>query len=193
MQQALDAYSIGTAKTIRTQFFFNRLEKSSSRKKKVIKAREGFFTMSMLKLKFGQEVVKSCLNKSLNDCCALAEKRLSSDPNLPTCCICLEKGANYYVIHGSSAHKCVCATCAMTVALKPRPMCPVSREKITLLVSSAKTVYGCVCSETKCERLLVVEERVVGESRVYRATVECHMCSLESFEAQYCRVYTLFL
>lgn len=162
----------------------------------VVKARDRFFKgkmgMSMLKLNFGEKVVKACLAKSLTDCCARAEKRLTSDPNLPTCCICLERGANYYVIHGNSAHKCVCAICAMTVALKPRPRCPMSRAVITLLVRSAKTVYGCVCSETKCERLLVVEERVVDESRVYRALVECHMCSLESFEAQFCRVYTLF-
>lgn len=199
VQQALDAYSVRTAKTIRTQCFFTRLGKSSStksRQKAVMKARDDFFngnvTEYMLKHKFGEEVVKGCLDKSLTDCFARAEKRLSSDPNLPTCCVCLERGANYYVIHGGSAHKCVCAICAMTIALKPRPRCPVSRDDITLLVNSAKMSYGCVCSETKCERLLVVEERFVNKSRVYRAMVECHMCSLESFEAQFCRVYTLF-
>ena len=200
VQQALEAYSVQIAKTIRTQCFFSRLGKSipKSRQKLVMKARDDFFggkvTQRMLQQKFGEEVVKACLDQSLTDCFARAEKRLSSDPTLPTCCVCLERGANYYVVHSELAHKCLCAVCAMAIALNPRPRCPVSRDDITLLVSSAEMSYSCVCLEKKCKHFLLVEERDVNNFRVNRAMVECYECSLEvgNHSAEPCRVYALF-
>ena len=201
VKEALDTYTIGMAHCLRAQIFFNNLKKSSKTKSLALstdKARKDFFsgkvTQKSLRFKFGEAMVKKCLEKSMDHCLHLSEERTTTDLCVTTgdsCVVCMERGANYYIIHGSSAHKCVCAVCAMGIALRPNPKCPITREDAWLMVESAKESYGCVCLKEKCPLLLVIERQMGNKSNTFRA-IECHMCSLESFHATFCRIFSLY-
>lgn len=189
---------------LRTQLFFKVL--IASRKTKsdaafAAKSRDDFLGSKIstrdLKRMFGNDTVQDALKKSIKECLNIAEKSLSlDDANLDACCVCLERRANYYIVHGGSAHKCVCAVCAMNLALGPQPRCPVSREDVWLMMESAKESYECVCSQPNCERLLVVKQFNVKSRKKtatrFRPVVECHMCTLECFHAHCCRVFSVY-
>lgn len=191
--EALDAYTIKIAKSIRTQFFFNSL-KTHARSKKVDSVRQDFYngkiSYEAIQLKFGQEVIRKSSVNSFSKCVEKAKLLSSQDESLPLCCVCLDGRANYYVIHGQSAYKCVCAVCAMKIALNPSPRCPVTREKIVLLMRAAERFYDCVCGEENiCERVLVVQER---DGKKFCAMAELTLCCVESVNASFCRTYLLF-
>lgn len=195
IKEALSAYTIGMAQCLRAQVFFNdlkRLTKTKSLAKSTDKVRLDFFagkaSYPYLELKYGHAVVKKSLRNSMDHSLQMAGEMTSADTGLDVCVVCLERGANYYIVHGGSAHKCVCAVCAMDIALRPKPKCPVSREAVWLMVQSTKESYGCVCLEEECPRFLVLDGH---KSKTLRAR-ECHMCSLESFHATNCRIFFLF-
>ena len=197
IKEALNAYTIGMAHCLRAQVFFNDLKKSTKTKSlahSTDKARQDFFsgkaTHASLERKYGEAVVKKSLTNSMVHCLHISEDRTTTTgTDLDSCVVCMERGANYYIIHGSSAHKCVCAVCAMGIALRPNPKCPITREAAWLMVESAKESYGCVCLKEKCPRFLVLERSNSGKT--FRAR-ECHMCSLESFHATFCRMFSLY-
>lgn len=118
----------------------------------------------------------------------LAEKRCSEDESLDRCSVCLEHGANYYLFHGETAHKCVCATCAIKISIKANPRCPICREDVSLIADSAPKTENkeCSCEEGGCSSvvLLAVDhkkiKKVGGKTYdQYKATVECTTCTLE--------------
>lgn len=192
--QALNAYTIKMAQSIRTQYFFDSLKTLARCNKNVDSARRDFYngkmTYQAIQLKFGEELIRKSSANSLSKCFEKAKLLLSQDKSLPLCCVCLDARANYYVIHGQSAHKCVCAVCAMKVALNPSPRCPVTREKIVLLIRAAERFYDCVCGEKKiCERVLIVQQE---SGKKFCAIVECYLCCVESINATFCRTYLLF-
>lgn len=198
IQELLVSYTIRMALCFKAQVFFKLLVKSSSTPslaKRAERSRIDFFDGKLsfkdVVRKYSQSRVNRIMEKAKDHCLHMAEGVLSADTGLDNCCVCLERKANYYVIHGTSAHKCVCAVCALDLALRPKPRCPKTRGEIWLLMESAYESYGCVCSGG-CERLLVVEQRKNKGRTSYRPIAECRMCSLESFHAQYCRVLTLF-
>lgn len=201
IKEALNAYTMGMAHCLRAQVFFNQLKNSFNTKSvrhSTDKARADVFsgkmTHSSLELKYGAAVVKKCMKNSLDHCLHMAETRTSADTSLGVCIVCLERGANYYIVHGSSAHKCVCSVCAMDIALRSqKPKCPVSREPVWLMVESTNESYGCVCLKETCQRFLVLEQtdNEFKTSKTFRVK-ECHMCSMESFHATFCRLFFLY-
>lgn len=207
-RELLLSYTVRMAHCFKTQVFFKMLVKSSSTSslaKRAERSRIDFFDgkLSVMDLfrKYSRSRVNRIMDQANDYCLRMAEGLLSPDTVLDspdtvlvspdTCCVCLERKANYYVITGTSAHKCVCAVCALDLALRPNPRCPKTRGEIWLLMESAESSYGCVCSRG-CERLLVVEQRKKKGRTSYRPIAECRMCSLESFHAQHCRILTLF-
>lgn len=197
IKEALNAYNIGMAHCLRAQIFFNALKKSTKTKSlahSTDKVRADFFlgkaTPSFLEVKYGKDLVKKCLKNSMDHCLHLAKERTRTDPSLDMCVVCMERGANYYIVHGTSAHKCVCGVCAMDIALRPKPRCPISREVVWVMVESTKESYGCVCLQEKCPRFLVLERQTANDHTFHAK--ECHMCSLESFQATFCRLFYLY-
>lgn len=199
VQEALVSYTIRMAQCVKAQVFFNLLIQSSSSRvlaKRAETSRSDYFQGKLpfkaLIRKHGETRVRKALGDAKDYCLDVAKGRLSTDSSPEACCVCLERRANYYVVNGSSAHKCVCAVCALELSLRPKPKCPKTRGDIWLVMESASVSYGCVCSGG-CERLLVVEQRKKGRTSLeYSAVAECHMCSLESFHTQFSRVLTLF-
>ncbi|CAN0505077.1 unnamed protein product, partial [Scytosiphon promiscuus] len=63
-----------------------------------------------------------------------AEERCSNDEAMDICSVCLEEKANYYILHAGTAHKCVCAKCAMSISIKDNPKCPICRQPVSLMV-----------------------------------------------------------
>ena len=196
IKEALHAYTIGMAHCLRAQVFFNDLKKSSRTKSlanSTDKSRKDFFsgkaTHATLQRKYGEAAVKKSLKNSMAHCLYMSEDMTTTGTSLDLCVVCMERGANYYIVHGISAHKCVCAVCAMAIALRPNPKCPITREAAWLMVSSADASYECVCLKEKCPRILVL--RKGQHPKTFRA-MECHMCSLESFHATSCRMFSLY-
>lgn len=200
------AYTVRMAILLRTQLFFKALiasRKTKTEAASALKARDDFVGSKIstrdLKRMFGNDTIGDALKNSMKKCLKLAEESLSLDANanLDPCCVCLERGANYYIVHNGSAHKCVCAVCAMDLSLRPKPRCPISREEVWLMMKSAKESYECVCSQPNCERLLVAEQfdvKCKNKKTVtrFRPLVECHMCTMECLHADCCRVFSLY-
>lgn len=196
----LEGYTVKGARYIQSHYLFYSLSNSSKnstqKSSDVSRLRSDFFKgvigHETIKRKFGKDVFQKSLKDSVESCVSTARKMLSEDSSLEECCACNDEGANYYVVHGQSAHKCLCAVCAMKVALKPSAKCPITRESVSLMVKGTNRSFKCVCREDKCERVVAVEESVVNKSRTFRAVVECNMCSLEAFDVRFCRIYILY-
>lgn len=186
------------ANLIRTEYLFYFLAReivTVSGKAKVARARKEFFERrgrsTMIRTQFGHALVAKCHKLALNKCILESEKHCVKDGNLPTCSVCLENSANYYLIHGNTAHKCVCGTCAIKLALQRKtkagkvvpPQCPICREDITYIVKSAPQELECVCKQVRCNRHLVVMQKADGLVRNVPddlfASSECHTCTLE--------------
>lgn len=169
------AYTPHTARVIMTNFFFAELGASSRRKTfqaSVKKAKQKFFTgttsMTQIKSRFGHSVFKFFLEASVAKCLGIVNKRgieYNKDDEYATrfekCSVCLENKAVGYLIHGGTAHKCVCSKCAMDIALRAssnkKPPCPICREDISLVVECSTMSFPCVCKQDVCGRKLVVE------------------------------------
>lgn len=150
---------------------------------------------SRLKRLLGADVFADCVKKSRDECMKEASIRSSKDDALGECVVCLgERKANYYLIHGGTAHKCVCPVCAMKLALSPgtEAKCPVCREIVWLFLESAPLALPCVCNQASCKRYLVVKK--IGErSNSYCASLECSTCTLEAtVERHCCMTFELF-
>ena len=199
IERALEVYTTQMANLIRTEYLFYFLAKENftkSGKAKVARARKEFFETrgrsTMIRTQFGPDIVSKCHRLALNKCLFESDKHCVHDDKLPSCSVCLENSANYYLIHGNTAHKCVCGRCAMELALQHKknttgkvvsPQCPICRENITYIVKSAPHELECVCKQARCNRHLVVMQKDDGLVRNVPddlfASSECHTCTLE--------------
>lgn len=198
VDKALEVYTTQMANLIRTEYLFYFLAKESftvSGKAKVARARKEFFASrgrsTMIRTLFGPDLVAKCHKLAYDKCLLESEKHCVNDDKLPSCSVCLENSANYYLIHGNTAHKCVCGRCAMVLALQHNrnrgkvvpPRCPVCRDGITYIVKSAPHELECVCKQVRCNRHLVVMQKADGLVRNVPddlfASSECHTCTLE--------------
>lgn len=186
----LDAYTIHVALCLRTHFFFSYLRRSATtlRQIKEIKLARKDFVTGVLRLHllynvFKKKVVDDALNSSANQCYKLALDRCSNDEKFAPCCVCLEKGANFYMIHGGTAHKCVCAVCAMKISIKKTPKCPVCRQDVSLVAQAAPLKLKCICGEKGCLSVLVLPFTSSNNSvHLGKASAECSTCTIESFD-----------
>ena len=205
-----DAYTVPFVNIVRMKFFFRYLAKSSSTstmKALALTARREFFDGRMesrkIKSDFGEDVVDSCMRKARKMCLAIAKKsserdckensekncKENSDMNRKTnsknktCVICMERPTNTCLVHGKTAHKCVCSFCAMKLALQPmgKAVCPLCRESISLVAKSTKR-SECVCGES-CGRYLAISRE---------ASVESHKCTLGATYTRKAQVVRLF-
>lgn len=208
--RATRVYTIKVANIIRTQFFFWFLKKAfkNLRKKRAVEnARQEFFRSGLayanLKHLFGPESVNAAMTESHTKCLELAKNNCREDEGLDICALCTERKVDTYLIHGSKAHKCVCAVCAMTIALQLSKQkgkvaeCPFCREPISLIVDMAPLAWECVCGQESCGRHLIVSQKNDGEQRnqmdAMRSFCECHTCTLETMIVSRCSVvYELY-
>lgn len=199
VEKALEVYTTQMANLIRTEYLFYFLAReirTSSGKAKVVRARKEFFERrgrsTMIRTQFGHDLVTKCHKLALNKCFLESEKHCVKDGNSSPCSVCFENSANYYLIHGNTAHKCVCGRCAMKLALQRKrdtrgkevpPQCPICRETITYIVKSAPQQLECVCKQARCNRHLVVMQKADGLVKnvpdELLVACECHTCTLE--------------
>ena len=197
VEKALKVYTTQMANQIKTEYLFYFLAReirTVGGKSKVARLRKEFFerrsSSTMIRTQLGYAFVAKCSKLAMNKCLLESEKHCVKDGNLPTCSVCLENSANYYLIHGNTAHKCVCGTCAMTLALEAKtgndvPQCPICREDITYFAKSAPQglIIGCVCKQVRCNRYLVVMQNTDGLVRNVpddlSVAYECYTCTLE--------------
>lgn len=200
-------YTVQIANIIRTNFFFFFLKRAvnTPRKKRAVEeSRKAFFRnegilSSSVQAQFGDQLVKSAMQESFRKCLSLAEKNCIEDDHLSLCSVCMDRKADTYLIHGVTAHKCVCAVCAMTIALqrtsKPAE-CPICREAISLIVESAPMTLDCICGQESCARHLVVAQINDGVTHnkpdEMRSSCECHTCTLETKVERCSMVYSLY-
>lgn len=180
-----DAYTVTLALCLRTHFFFQSLLKCSTTPSEILALRKerkkffkGEFRVSNLLQSFDKKNIEESLKSSVEKCLSYAEERYSKDETLDACSVCLSEKANYYIIHGRTAHKCVCARCAMNISINEDPKCPICRQSITLMAVSAPRVEKCMCSDTGCSSLVLmsVDNSCVLESS--KSLVECTTCTL---------------
>ena len=182
-----NAYSITTALCLRTHFFFKFLvkySKTTSETKALRKARiqffKGEFKVSRLLGFFEKKLIEEALEYSAEQCVFHAGKRCRVDDNLSTCCVCLEEKASYYLFHGSTAHKCVCAKCAMNIAIKDNPACPICRQSVELIADSDPVVEKCICTSSDCSSVIL---KTISSSEVKlfpesMSLIECCTCTV---------------
>lgn len=205
ISKAFSAYTFSIANIIRARYFFDFLIQSCKTVKKremVKKIKARYYDpatrtpLSRIQQLVGAEVFADCLKKSGDKCLKEASKRCSQDEGLGECIVCYESKANYYLIHGGTAHKCMCSVCAMKLALLPptfgRPSCPSCREPVWLFLESASSTLPCVCNQQTCRRHLVVANEKFGKCSSYRASFECSTCTLEAALLSSSMVYELF-
>lgn len=191
--KAFSAYTFVIANTVRARYFFDFMVKKCktvTQRNKVKKIKAEFqdestrASISMLKTLLSPEAFAECLKKSRDKCLKEASKICSQDKELDDCVICLESKANYYLIHGGTAHKSLCSVCAMNLALHPptfgRPRCPSCRETVWLFLESTSSKLPCVCKQETCKRHLVIVRETFDSCSTYRASVECSTCTLTS-------------
>lgn len=175
---------------LRTHFFFENLladSKTYQEKKAIEQSRlsfyKGEFAIESLLLYFDKEVLRNSLRMSTDRCVGHAKTRCSKDENLDPCSVCLENGANYYIFHGGTAHKCVCAPCAMKIAIKDNPKCPICREGVSFMADSAPRRSKCDCGKPECSTLVLMNvKQIQMRGKVFdrcKATAECTSCTLE--------------
>lgn len=188
------------AHCLRTQIFFGLLKRFADTKS-VDEAWQEFFRgsrlMNDIKSEFGEDNVRQCQAESLTRCLKYAESMSKSDDGLSPCSVCQERGANYYLTHGTTAHKCVCSVCAMKLALttmsrsNPKPKCPLCMAEIELIVEAPdgapidagteSSEPSCLCGQKDCHRNLVVSQRGYGHNKKPNElfpAFECHTCTL---------------
>ena len=192
-KKALEAYTTQMANLVMTEYLFYYLGRESrtvSWKAKVAKARKEFFERkgmcTTIWTHFGHDLVRKCHRLALEKCLQESQKHCVKDDSMATCPLCYENSANYYLVHGGTAHKCVCGRCAMMLALqqnKGKAQCPFCREAITYIVKSAPQELECVCKQVRCNRHLVVMQKADGLVNNVPddlfASCECHTCTLE--------------
>lgn len=71
-----------------------------------------------------------------------------ADDSRPTCRICMENIPDFLFVHGSSAHGGVCGGCALRVAMKVRPKCPMCNQRVNMV---------CVRSSARASQLRVFD------------------------------------
>ena len=143
---------------------------------------KGEFKVFNLLQYFDKKKINEALKFSVEKCLSHAEERCSKDETLDVCSICLSEKANYYILHGETAHKCVCARCAMNICIKEDPRCPMCRQSISLVVASAPRIEKCVCSDTNCSSLVLMSvDDSCGKAVLenYKSLVECTTCTVE--------------
>lgn len=195
-----DCYTPGMACCLRIRYFFRYLQESCVEgSPNYVLARSFNFADTMpatvrdVREHFAPEVTEDCLFRATEQCLTLAERRCSSDPTLKTCVVCFDNGANYYVVHGDQAHKSVCAKCAMSLSLRTKPVCPMSRASISHFMVAPKDRIECVCKESDC--FLHVLAKPVRKLNAYnfQTASECHTCTLESLSiGQDLRVFDVY-
>lgn len=157
------------------------------------KVLEEFFHGSLspadVKSEFGEDNFRQCMAESRDKCFKYAEQMSKTSSEFSSCSVCQERGANYYLVHGDTAHKCVCSVCAMKIALG-KPACPLCRRQIDLFVESPdSSPVACVCGQRDCRRMLVVSQRSDGQDKTPDQLVpfrECFLCTLGNLEVEKC-------
>lgn len=196
IRELFHAYSMSAAICLRMHFFLEKMMTfcgNTFEANIVDTARRsitsGGFDTRVLESSFSRLAVKEAVDFSLKVCLYHAAERCVGDEEMGVCSVCLEARSNYYLIHGNTAHKCVCAVCAMTIAVNKGPKCPICRQTVAMAADTAPISVDCVCSDPGCTSLLVVDASI---DRI-RTRAECATCTLESFEHTACMmVYTLF-
>lgn len=192
-EKALEVYTTQMANLIMTEYLFYYLRRESrtaSWKAKVANSRKEFFQrkglFATIWTQFDHDVVRKCHRLAVDKCLLESQKHCVKDDSVPTCPVCYDNSANYYLVHGNTAHKCVCGKCAMELALqsKDKAKCPFCREAITYIVKSAPQELECVCKQGRCNRHLVMIQKADGLVKNVPdelfASFECHTCTLES-------------
>lgn len=204
VQETLGAYTVSVALCLRTHFFFKLIlegAKTPAQKKAIKMSREcylnGKFSVKGLTTCFTQNIIDHALALSKKSCLRQAEKRCKPAEGLDACSVCLELKAGYYIFHNGSAHKCVCAVCAMELCLRQSPKCPICRQGLSLVADSAPVKVDCVCGLDDCSKHLVLSVQGGKSPRgIYhgcKTLVECTTCTLSSqTPSEFCVVYDLY-
>jgi len=182
ISKMLDAYTVTTALCLRTHFFFNSLVKCSTTRSEIKALRrariqffKGEFKVSRLIGFFEKKIIEEALKYSTEQCIIHAEERCRNGDNLSTCCVCLEEKASYYIFHRRTAHKCVCSKCAMNIAIKDNPACPICRQDVTLIADSMpKYDKKCICTGNECSHVILTNTKADSIS-----IIECTECTVE--------------
>ena len=194
IDKMLDAYTVTTALCLRTHFFFRFLTNFSKTKTEIkalrraqLKFFKGEFKVSSLLDFFEKKIIEEALRNSIELCSLHAEKRCINDENLSTCCVCLEEKASYYIFHGRTVHKCVCAKCAMNIAIKDNPACPICRQSVELIADSDPMVEKCLCKSSDCSSVILTTTKNDSMS-----ITECTTCTVNEKSEGLNTVYTLY-
>lgn len=176
----------------------------------VDKASQEFFQCSKemkdIVLEFGEDNFRESWQNSVERCYKYAETMFKVDSSgLPACCVCREKGsASYYVIHGLTAHKCLCSVCAMRVSLsaiskkkkEKNPKCPLCATEVDHMVEATEdSPVECVCGQEGCKLWVVVSQTGYGHMKTPNrliAVKECHTCTLGMYFEKYSLAYELY-
>lgn len=175
------------ASLLRIRFFLTLLKTScapGSEESNLVVQLQKDFGESRLRLKdiqdgFGRDVIHKLLREA-QDKCVNQTLTLCTEKGDGKCIVCTEWAANYYVVHGTCAHKVVCAQCAMQLCFQPTPTCPISREPIEYLLKCRTTLIRCVCNGPSCKRhVLVKAVKSASGSQVLEEVGQCHTCTLD--------------